>query len=176
MPVRFGLSVPNCGVVIGAGNPKDLVAMCEPPTPRLFDAVFTGDNLISKPRLDAIVSVAGGGPHPARDPRHRAHGELRVPPPDRARQQWRALDLLSDGRTLLVACIGGGPDAPWPALAERGEVGDGVRRHGRAEAERVGRMVEGMAILRALWDGRDRTHTAASTGSQDVRIHVTPVQ
>ena len=26
--VRFGLSVPNRGVVIGAGSPKELVAMC----------------------------------------------------------------------------------------------------------------------------------------------------
>ena len=34
MTVRFGSSVPNRGVVIGAGNPKDLVAMARPPTPR----------------------------------------------------------------------------------------------------------------------------------------------
>ena len=59
MPVRFGLSVPNRGVVIGAGDPKDLVAMCEAAdASELFDAVFTGDNLISKPRLDAIVFLS----------------------------------------------------------------------------------------------------------------------
>ena len=47
------------GVVIGAGNPKDLVAMCEAAdASELFDAVFTGDNLISKPRLDAIVFLS----------------------------------------------------------------------------------------------------------------------
>jgi hypothetical protein len=43
--VRFGLSVTNCGVVIGAGNPKDLISMCEAAdASELFDAVFTGDN------------------------------------------------------------------------------------------------------------------------------------
>src|SRR5262245_65271516 len=59
MTVRIGLSVPNRGLVIGAGNPKDLVAMCEAAdASELFDAVFTGDNLISKPRLDAIVFLS----------------------------------------------------------------------------------------------------------------------
>ncbi len=29
MKVRWGLSVPNRGAVIGAGDPQDLIAMCE---------------------------------------------------------------------------------------------------------------------------------------------------
>ncbi len=59
MKIRLGLSVPNRGVVIGAGDPQDLLAMCElADRSELFDAVFTGDSLISKPRIDAIVFLA----------------------------------------------------------------------------------------------------------------------
>jgi alkanesulfonate monooxygenase SsuD/methylene tetrahydromethanopterin reductase-like flavin-dependent oxidoreductase (luciferase family) len=43
-------------------------------------------------------------------------------------------------------------------------------------AERVGRMVEGMAILRALWRGEAVTHQGRFYRFEDVRIHVTPVQ
>src|SRR5215510_235111 len=112
MTVRFGLSVPNRGLVIGAGNPKDLVSMCEAADDsELFDAVFTGDNLISKPRLDAIVFlslVAGRTRRVTLGTACMASFVFRHPIV--LANQWAALDLLSDGRTLLVACIGGVPD------------------------------------------------------------------
>ena len=91
--------------------------------------------------------------------------------------QWAALDLLSDGRTLLVACIGGGPDtrrgppSPSGAKWETEFAAMGV-----PVAERVGRMVEGMAILRALWTGEAVTHHGRFYRFEDVRLHVTPVQ
>jgi alkanesulfonate monooxygenase SsuD/methylene tetrahydromethanopterin reductase-like flavin-dependent oxidoreductase (luciferase family) len=132
--VRFGLSVPNRGVVIGAGNPKDLVAMCEAAdASELFDAVFTGDNLISKPRLDAIVFlslVAGRTRRVTLGTACMASFVFRHPIV--LANQWAALDLLSDGRTLLGVHRRRAGQLPRPALAERGEVGDGVRRHGRA--------------------------------------------
>jgi len=126
MAVRFGLSVPNRGVVIGAGNPKDLVAMCEAAdASELFDAVFTGDNLISKPRVDAIVFlslVAGRTRRVTLGTACMASFVFRHPIV--LANQWAALDLLSDGRTLLVACIGGGPDTrrgpPSPSGAKWG--------------------------------------------------------
>jgi alkanesulfonate monooxygenase SsuD/methylene tetrahydromethanopterin reductase-like flavin-dependent oxidoreductase (luciferase family) len=179
MTVRFGLSVPNRGVVIGAGNPKDLVAMCEAAdASELFDAVFTGDNLISKPRVDAIVFlslVAGRTRRVTLGTACMASFVFRHPIV--LANQWAALDLLSDGRTLLVACIGGGPDTrrgpPSPSGAKWETE---FAAMGMPVAERVGRMVEGIAILRALWTGEAVTHHGRFYRFEDVRLHVTPVQ
>ncbi len=178
-PVRFGLSVPNRGVVIEAGDPKDLVAMCEAAdASELFDAVFTGDNLISKPRIDAIVFlslVAGRTRRVRLGTACLASFVFRHPIV--LANQWAALDLLSDGRTLLVVCLGGGPDTrrgpPSPSGA-RWETE--FRAMGMTTAERVGRMVEGMAILRALWTGEPVTHHGRFYRFEDVRLNVTPVQ
>src|SRR5262249_59423231 len=53
---RLGLSVPNRGVVIGAGDPHDLLPLSEvADRSELLDAVFTGDSLVAKPRIAAIV-------------------------------------------------------------------------------------------------------------------------
>jgi alkanesulfonate monooxygenase SsuD/methylene tetrahydromethanopterin reductase-like flavin-dependent oxidoreductase (luciferase family) len=179
MTVRFGLSVPNRGVVIGAGNPKDLVAMCEAAdASELFDAVFTGDNLISKPRLDAIVFlslVAGRTRRVTLGTACMASFVFRHPIV--LANQWAALDLLSDGRTLLVACIGGGPDSrrgpPSPSGAKWETE---FAAMGMTTAERVGRMVEGIAILRALWAGDAVTHHGRFYRFEDVRLNVTPIQ
>jgi alkanesulfonate monooxygenase SsuD/methylene tetrahydromethanopterin reductase-like flavin-dependent oxidoreductase (luciferase family) len=179
MKVRFGLSVPNRGVVIGAGNPKDLVAMCEvADSSELFDAVFTGDNLISKPRIDAIVFLsllAGRTRRVTLGTACLATFIFRHPIV--LANQWAALDLLSEGRTLLVACLGGGPDtrsghrSPSGAKWETEFAAMGV-----TTAERVGRLVEGMQILRALWSGESVTHTGRFYRFDDVRLNVTPVQ
>ena len=105
--------------------------MCEAAdASELFDAVFTGDNLISKPRIDAIVFlslVAGRTRRVTLGTACMASFVFRHPIV--LANQWAALDLLSDGRTpprRLHRGRTGHP--PRAALAERGEVGDGVRR------------------------------------------------
>jgi alkanesulfonate monooxygenase SsuD/methylene tetrahydromethanopterin reductase-like flavin-dependent oxidoreductase (luciferase family) len=179
MTVRFGLSVPNRGVVIGAGSPKDLVAMCEvADASELFDAVFTGDSLISKPRIDAIVFlalVAGRTRRVALGTACLASFVFRHPIV--LANQWAALDLMSEGRTLLVACIGGGPDTrrgpPSPSGAKWTTE---FAAMGMTTGERVGRLVEGMAILRALWTGDTISHRGRFYRFEDVQLNVTPVQ
>src|SRR5262249_56802953 len=100
------------GSVIGGGTRKALWAMCEAADDsELFDAVFTGDNLISKPRLDAIVFlslVAGRTRRVTLGTACMASFVFRHPIV--LANQWAALDLLSGGRTLMVACLGGGPN------------------------------------------------------------------
>jgi len=177
--VRFGLSVPNRGVVIGAGNPRDLVAMCEAAdASELFDAVFTGDNLISKPRIDAIVFlslVAGRTRRVTLGTACLASFIFRHPIV--LANQWAALDLLSEGRTLLVACIGGGPDTRCGHRSPSGAKWETeFAAMGTTTAERVGRMVEGIEILRALWTGEPVTHAGRFYRFADVRLNVTPIQ
>ena len=58
--------------------------------------------------------------------------------------QWASLDVLSHGRTILAVCNGGGT-ADGPQFVQELAV------MGVKSPERVGRLVEGMAILRRLW-------------------------
>lgn len=179
MNIRLGLSVPNRGIVIGAGDPKDLVAMCEAADrSEMFDAVFTGDNLISKPRIDAIVFlslVAGRTRRVLLGTACMASFVFRHPIV--LANQWAALDRLSDGRTLLVACMGGGPSTSKGYRSPSGARWETEFAAMRMPvAERAGRMVEGIKILRALWTGEPVTHRGRYYQFEDVQIHVTPVQ
>ena len=179
MSIRFGLSVPNRGVVIGAGDPQELVAMCElADRSELFDAVFTGDSLIAKPRIDAIVFlslVAGRTRRVALGTACMASFIFRHPIV--LANQWAALDLLSGGRTLLVACLGGGPNSTTGHRSPSGAKWETeFAAMGATTAERVDRLVEGIQILRALWSGASVTHAGRFYRFADVQLHVAPVQ
>lgn len=179
MRIRLGLSVPNRGIVIGGGDPKDLIAMCEAADhSEMFDAVFTGDNLISKPRIDAIVFlslVAGRTRRVLLGTACMASFIFRHPIV--LANQWAALDRLSDGRTLLVACMGGGPSTRKGFRSPSGAKWETeFAAMGMPADERAGRMVEGINILRALWSGNPVTHRGRHYRFDDVQIHVTPVQ
>jgi alkanesulfonate monooxygenase SsuD/methylene tetrahydromethanopterin reductase-like flavin-dependent oxidoreductase (luciferase family) len=91
--------------------------------------------------------------------------------------QWAALDLLSGGRTLLTACLGGGPDTRRGYRSPSGAKWETeFRAMGQTTAERVGRLVEGLTILRALWTGQPVTHAGRFYRFADVQLSVTPVQ
>ena len=179
MGPRWGLSVPNRGTVIGAARPEELVAMCEvADRSELFDAVFTGDNLVSKPRIDAIVFlslVAGRTRHVTLGTACMASFPFRHPIV--LANQWAALDLLSGGRTLLVACLGGGPNSTTGRRSPSGAKWETeFRAMGQTTAERVGRLTEGIQILRALWTGEPVSHAGRFYRFADVQLNVTPVQ
>jgi alkanesulfonate monooxygenase SsuD/methylene tetrahydromethanopterin reductase-like flavin-dependent oxidoreductase (luciferase family) len=166
-------------MVIGAGDPKELIAMCEAADrSEMFDAVFTGDNLISKPRIDAIVFlslVAGRTRRVLLGTSCMASFIFRHPIV--LANQWAALDRLSDGRSLLVACMGGGPSTKKGYRSPSGAKWETeFAAMGMPVEERAGRMVEGMKILRALWSGQPLTHRGRYYQFSDVQIHVTPAQ
>ena len=144
----------------------------------LFDAVFTGDNLVSKPRIDAIVFlslVAGRTRHVTLGTACMASFPFR--PPIVLANQWAALDLLSGGRTLLVACLGGGPNSTTGRRSPSGAKWETeFRAMGQTTAERVGRLTEGIQILRALWTGEPVSHAGRFYRFADVQLNVTPVQ
>ena len=56
--------------------------------------------------------------------------------------QWASLDQISKGRALLGVCIGG---------AHEGE----LRAFGVKREERVGRMKEGIQLLRQIWSDEE---------------------
>jgi alkanesulfonate monooxygenase SsuD/methylene tetrahydromethanopterin reductase-like flavin-dependent oxidoreductase (luciferase family) len=108
--VRFGLVLSNRAVLLGMGRPEDLFELAESgESSGLFDHVWVGDSILAKPRIESVTLLAGIAARtrrvklgvacmaslPSRDPILLAH-------------QWASLDVLSQGRTLLGACLGGG--------------------------------------------------------------------
>ncbi len=83
--------------------------------------------------------------------------------------QWASLDLLSKGRTILSVCIGGSPE-DGPQFAHELEV------MGLESNQRVGRLVEGVKVLRRLWAEEQVTHTGRYYRFTDVNLLPKPVQ
>jgi alkanesulfonate monooxygenase SsuD/methylene tetrahydromethanopterin reductase-like flavin-dependent oxidoreductase (luciferase family) len=177
--VRFGLSLPNRGVVFGAGEPAQFLDMAEiADRSEVFDAVFTGDSLIAKPRLDAIVFLAAVGGRTRRVLLGTAClASFIFRHPIVLANQWAALDQMSGGRAYLVACMGGGPHTKSGHRSPSGAKWDvEFKAMGVPMAERAGRLVEGIQILRALWRGEAVTHRGRYYAFDDVALNVTPVQ
>jgi alkanesulfonate monooxygenase SsuD/methylene tetrahydromethanopterin reductase-like flavin-dependent oxidoreductase (luciferase family) len=143
--IRFGLSLPNRAVLFGIEPEALLQAAEQVDEGGLFDSVWVGDNFLSKPRLEAIVTLAALA---ARTRRVKlgviclATFPLRHPL--ELALQWASLDVLSGGRTILGACIGG--STKWG-----GQFAAELAAMGVTDEERVPRLVEGLAILRQLW-------------------------
>jgi alkanesulfonate monooxygenase SsuD/methylene tetrahydromethanopterin reductase-like flavin-dependent oxidoreductase (luciferase family) len=77
--------------------------------------------------------------------------------------QWASLDQLSKGRALLGVCIGG---------AHEGE----LRAFGVERGERVGRMKEGIELLRKIWGEGAFTHRGKYYTLENYNIMPKPVQ
>ncbi|HLF49169.1 MAG TPA: LLM class flavin-dependent oxidoreductase, partial [Methylomirabilota bacterium] len=84
-------------------------------------------------------------------------------------QQWVSLDVLSGGRAWLAVCLGG-PDEQSPAQAQEHLV-MGIR-----SAERVGRLEEGIVILRRLFHEKKVSHDGRFYRFEDVALEPAPVQ
>ena len=165
LPTRWGLSLPNRGVLFGLTTVDDLFAAATLAEEcGAFESVWVGDSFIHKPRLDSIVmlsnlaartrSVRLGTICMATFPlRHPV--ELAI--------QWASLDHVSGGRTVLGACIGGGHEAE-------------LRAFGQTSRERVPRLEEGVALLRALWGGERVHHRGRFYTLEDYDILPKPVQ
>ncbi|HEV2440049.1 MAG TPA: LLM class flavin-dependent oxidoreductase [bacterium] len=146
-PVEFGLSLPNRAVLFGL-DPRVLLETADrAEASGVFDSVWVGDNFTSKPRLESIVTLAAIA---GRTQRLKlgaiclASFPLRHPLP--LALQWASLDLASGGRTILAVCAGGS-DRMGPQYAAE------LAAMGVASKERIGRLEEGIALLRAFWSG-----------------------
>ena len=53
--VKFGLTLPNRGVVIGATTVAEMLQLAADAESAGWDSVWVGDSIFAKPRLDAMV-------------------------------------------------------------------------------------------------------------------------
>jgi alkanesulfonate monooxygenase SsuD/methylene tetrahydromethanopterin reductase-like flavin-dependent oxidoreductase (luciferase family) len=140
---KFGLTLPNRGVVIGATTVAEMIEMAEwADGSAAWDSVWVGDSIFAKPRLDAIAllgALAARTQHVRLGPACFASTPLRNALI--LAYQWASLDLMSGGRTIFVACQGqpepggGAFDKEFEAL-------------GIAPASRMRRMEEAIEIMR----------------------------
>ena len=145
--VRFGISLPNRAVLFGMPAETLLETAEAAEATGGFDSVWVGDSFLSKPRLEAIVTLSALA---ARTRRLRlgticlASFPLRHPV--LLALQWASLDRLSGGRTILAVCLGGAARM-GPRFATE------LAAHGVKSSERVARLEEGIELLRRLWAG-----------------------
>jgi alkanesulfonate monooxygenase SsuD/methylene tetrahydromethanopterin reductase-like flavin-dependent oxidoreductase (luciferase family) len=142
--MKLGLTLPNRGVLFGVTTPEEMLRMAEiADQSGEFASVWVGDSLLGKPRMESMTLLAGIaartktvrlGPacmasFPLRDPVLLAY-------------QWASLDLLAEGRTVLVACTGIVPQAGGRIEGEL---------YGLESRDRVKRLIEWIALIKQLW-------------------------
>jgi alkanesulfonate monooxygenase SsuD/methylene tetrahydromethanopterin reductase-like flavin-dependent oxidoreductase (luciferase family) len=171
MAHTFGLILANRAVVLGAIKARDLLEQtATAEASGVFDAVWVGDSLLAKPRLEsvALLSALAGVTRRVRlgvgclatfVHRH----------PVLFAQQWTSLDVLSEGRAWLAVCLGG-PDSANAAQAAEHAV------MGIASAERVPRLEEGIVILRKLFGEAKASHTGRFYQFENLTLLPRPVQ
>jgi len=172
--MKLGLLLPNQGVVFGATTVAELLALGEAAEASgAFDTVFVGDNLLAKPRLESITTLSALA---ARTRKVRlgtacmASFPLRNPIVLAA--QWGALDQLSEGRALLVACIGGGGGSAGLA----GGFDREFKAFGIPPSERAERLEEGIEVLRTLWRDDPATFEGRFHRFEGIAVRPPPVQ
>ncbi|MBI4200133.1 MAG: LLM class flavin-dependent oxidoreductase [Chloroflexi bacterium] len=171
MRAKFGLSLSNRAVVFGWATMDDLVRVAQrAEASGMFHSVWVGDNLLSKPRIDAIVALSAIA---ARTQQVKLGTICLASFPFRhpivLAIQWASLDILSRGRTILAVCNGGSAQ-DGPQFAHELEV------MGVKSEERVGRLIEGVTILRRLWSEARVTHQGRYFQFRDVELLPKPVQ
>ena len=171
MRAKFGLSLSNRAVLFGWNSMDDLLdAAVVAEDSGYFHGVWVGDNLLSKPRVDSIVTLSAIAARTKRVSLGTiclASFPLRHPIP--LAIQWASLDLLSGGRSILAVCSGG-PARSGPEFANELDA-MGVRSE-----ERVGRLIEGVTILRRLWAEESVTHEGKYYSFRNVSALPKPVQ
>src|SRR5262245_47890649 len=165
LPIKWGLSLPNRGALFGLAEVDELVecaAVAE--QSGIFESVWVGDSLIHKPRLEAITMLAALATHTKKVRLGTiCMASFPVRHPVLLAIQWASLDQISKGRALLGVCIGG---------AHEGE----LRAFGVKREERVGRLKEGIELLRAIWTDEEVHHCGKYYSLEGYNIVPKPVQ
>jgi alkanesulfonate monooxygenase SsuD/methylene tetrahydromethanopterin reductase-like flavin-dependent oxidoreductase (luciferase family) len=169
-PVEIGLSLPNRAIFFGLTTETLLECAQIADESGEFGSVWVGDNLISKPRLEAMILLSAVA---ARTKKVRLGTVCLASFPMRNPLvfglQWASLDVLSGGRSHLVVCSGG-PASYGPKYAAE------LAATGVASKERIGRVEEGIEVLRRLWTEDDVTFEGRYYQLPGVTLAPKPIQ
>jgi alkanesulfonate monooxygenase SsuD/methylene tetrahydromethanopterin reductase-like flavin-dependent oxidoreductase (luciferase family) len=167
--MNFGITLSNRGVLVGLCSPRDLLALADAvEASPAMDSVWCGDALFVNRRLDALTllaAVAGRTERVLIGPA--CMGSFALRNPLVFAYEWASLDVLSNGRTRLVACAGGGAGPLWEAESAALGIAPGERRK---------RMIENIRVLRHLWSRDNEPFAGEFTTFSDVTLEPKPVQ
>jgi alkanesulfonate monooxygenase SsuD/methylene tetrahydromethanopterin reductase-like flavin-dependent oxidoreductase (luciferase family) len=167
----FGLTLSNRAVLTRGMQPRDLIEMAiKAERSSAIEAVWVGDSILSKPRLECIPLLGAIAGQTSRLRLGVAcMATIAQRNPVLLALQWASLDVLSGGRTWLAACMGY-PARQHPMAAKELEV------MGIASKERPGRLEEMIQALRILWSNPQATFHGKYYSFEDVDLVPKPVQ
>jgi alkanesulfonate monooxygenase SsuD/methylene tetrahydromethanopterin reductase-like flavin-dependent oxidoreductase (luciferase family) len=170
--VNFGLSLPNRAVLFDGPITWDILLRASElaEASGKFDSVWVGDNLLSKPRLEAIVALSAVA---ARTTRVKLGticlASFPLRDPILLATQWASLDLISGGRTILAVCLGASARMGPQFAAELQALGVDSR-------QRAPRLEEGIALLRSFWGPEPVTFDGEIYQYANVNVQPKPTQ
>ncbi len=168
--IQFSLTVSNRSPLIVGTPVRELLELAEmADEAEVFDAVMVGDSMLTKPRLESVSMLSAIASRTERVKLGVAcMSSLPLREPILLANQWATLDQLSNGRTILVACIGGA------AGRIKGE--EEFQAFGRQVSDRVGLMREVIEVLRKLWTEDSVTYHGRFHHLNNVHLEPKPVQ
>jgi len=135
-----------------------------------IDAIWVGDSILSKPRLECIPLLGAIAAHTSRVKLGVAcMATIAQRNPVLLALQWASLDALSGGRTWLAACMGY-PASQHPMAAKELQV------MGIESKERPQRLEEMIQALRALWSDEHASFHGKYYSFDDVNLLPKPAQ
>ena len=171
MKPKFGIVLPTRGILFSKSSARqDIIDLSRLAEKYGYDAVWAGDSVLAKPRLDSISvlsAVAGATEKVKLGTACFASFPLRHP--ILLAYQWATLDVVSNGRSLLVACQG---TPTHHGKIYRNEF-DAL---GIPPNEKVERIEEGIEIMRKLWAGDDVSYDGEIFKFKNVTMLPKPVQ
>ena len=168
--VKFGITLPNRGPVVGLFTPQEVVqiAVAADEMYPAIDSVWVGDSILAKPRFECntmLAVVADRTQNVKLGPACFASFPLR--PPVVTALEWASIDLLSNGRTIWPVCLGGNPKSGGSFLTE-------YQAFGIDPAARIGRLEEGIEILKLLWTEDDVSFQGKHFSFENVTLEPKP--
>ena len=167
----FGLTLSNRGIVTGSSTIEDMLTLArQADADQRWDSIWVGDSLLAKPRLDALGLMSALAVQTNRvriGPACFASTPLR--PALLLAYQWASLDLLSNGRSIFVACMG----APG---AGGGDMSAEFDAFCIPTESRMRRMEEAIEVMRLLTSRDDVSYHGEHNDFEHVTIEPRSVQ
>jgi alkanesulfonate monooxygenase SsuD/methylene tetrahydromethanopterin reductase-like flavin-dependent oxidoreductase (luciferase family) len=167
--MELGLTLPNRGVLFGVTTVDEMLALAETAEQSgAFGSIWVGDSIMAKPRLESLTLLAAIA---ARTRRVKLGAACLASFPSRhpvlLAYQWASLDVISNGRTILVPCMGGGT---------RGDFAREFQVMGLDPARRAAMLEEGIQVIRKLWAEDEVTFAGQFWRFEGARVEPKPVQ
>jgi alkanesulfonate monooxygenase SsuD/methylene tetrahydromethanopterin reductase-like flavin-dependent oxidoreductase (luciferase family) len=165
----FGIILSNRGPVLNYCTSSELIDMgVRAEESRMFNTVWAGDAFLTNPRLDAIALLSAVAAKttdirigPACMGSFTQRGALDLA------YQWASLDRIANGRSLMVACAGGGGGPAWENEG---------RNTGVSSSDRRKLMWERIELVRKLWSQDNVNFLGSFHDLKDVSILPKPVK